>query len=61
MHVTNRLRQALRRNPLILSFYLPSLLLAFTRGLLIPVLPLYAKSFEASYGLIGLVSAGAGL
>jgi MFS family permease len=46
---------------LILSFYLPSLLLAFSQGLLIPVLPLYAKSLDVSYGLIGLVSAGAGI
>jgi MFS family permease len=46
---------------LILSFYLPSLLLAFSQGLLIPVLPLYAKSLDVSYGLVGLISAGAGI
>jgi MFS family permease len=40
---------------------LPALLLAFSQGLLIPVLPLYAKSFDVSYGLIGLVSAGTGI
>ena len=46
---------------LILSFYLPAMLLAFSQGLLIPVLPLFAKSLQASYGLIGLVSAGTAL
>ena len=46
---------------LILSFYLPAMLLAFSQGLLIPVLPLFAKSLQASYGLVGLVSAGTAL
>jgi MFS family permease len=49
------------RPSLILSFYLPAMLLAFSQGLLIPVLPLFAKSLEASYGLVGLVSAGTAL
>jgi MFS family permease len=46
---------------LILSFYLPALLFAFAQGLLIPVLPLFAKSLKVSYGLVGLVSGGAAL
>jgi len=46
---------------LILSFYLPSLLLAFSGGMLVPVLPLFAKSLDASYGLVGLASAGVGI
>ena len=46
---------------LILSFYLPAVLLAFSLGLVSPVLPLYAKSFDVSYGLVGLVSGGAAL
>jgi len=53
-----------RRNSLgllILPFYLPSLLLAFSEGLLIPILPLYAKDLGISYGLVGLVLAGEGL
>ena len=48
----------IRRNPLILPFYLPSLILAVSWGLLVPVLPLYAKELNASYSLIGLVLAG---
>jgi MFS family permease len=48
-------------NPLILPLYLPSLILAFCQGLLIPVLPLYAKDLGVSYGLVGLVLASQGL
>lgn len=46
---------------LVLSFYLPSLLLSSSMGVLVPVLPLYAKSLDISYALIGLVSAGTAL
>ena len=46
---------------LILSFYLPSLLLSFSGGMLEPVLPVFAKSLDASYGLVGLASAGVGI
>ncbi|UCH26277.1 MAG: MFS transporter [Trueperaceae bacterium] len=43
---------------LYLSIYLPAFILAFCKGMLIPVLPLYASSFGISYGLIGLILAG---
>ncbi|MEZ4634614.1 MAG: MFS transporter [Caldilineaceae bacterium] len=36
-------------------------MLAFCRGLLVPVLPLYAASFDVSYALVGLVLASEGL
>ena len=49
------------RRTLILSLYLPSLILAFGAGMLIPVLPLYARSFGISYGLVGLVLASQGI
>ena len=49
------------RHLLILPVYVPTLILAFCRGMLIPILPLYAKSFGVSYGLIGLVLAAEGL
>jgi MFS family permease len=49
------------RHPLILPVYLPTLILSFGRGMLIPILPLYAKSFDISYGLIGLVLAADGI
>ncbi|MBN1642609.1 MAG: MFS transporter [Anaerolineae bacterium] len=46
---------------LFLSFYLPAVLLAFSSGLIVPVIPLYARDFGVSYGLVGLVSGGAAL
>ena len=48
----------IRRDPLILPFYLPALIMAFSQGLLVPILPLYAGSFGVSYALIGLLLAG---
>lgn len=44
-----------------LSVYLPSLILSFCGGLLLPVLPVFAASFGVSYALIGLVLAGEAL
>jgi MFS family permease len=49
------------RNPLIFSFYLPALVLSLSQGLLVPVLPLYAREIETSYRLVGLMLAGDGL
>jgi len=49
------------RHPLTLSIYVPTLILAFAAGLLIPVLPLYAASFGVSYSLVGLVLASGGI
>ncbi|MCP5099283.1 MAG: MFS transporter [Chloroflexi bacterium] len=57
----NKVRTKLRQNQLILPIYLPTLLIAFGRGMLIPILPLYVRDFGVSYGLIGLVLAGEGL
>jgi len=52
---------ARRLSPLLLSVYLPTLIVSFCNGLLLPVLPLYAKSFGVSYSLVGLVLAAEGL
>ena len=46
---------------LVMSFYLPALMLTLGNGLLVPILPLYAADFGIGYGLIGLVLAGEGL
>ena len=54
MSYRNSLRR-IRRDPLILPFYLPSLIAATSQGLLVPVFPVYAKAFGVSYGLIGLI------
>src|SRR5690625_1012372 len=43
---------------LLLSLYLPSLLLSVCNGLLIPVLPVFASGLEVSYLLVGLILAG---
>jgi len=57
----SKLVGSILRHPLILPFYLPALIMAFSMGLLVPVLPLYARGFGVSYGLIGLVLAGGSL
>ena len=49
------------RNSLVLPVYVPSLILMFGNGMLIPILPLYAWSFSASYGLVGVVLAAEGV
>ena len=46
---------------LILSFYLPALMVTLGQGLLVPILPLFVVDFDISYGLIGLVLAGEGI
>ncbi len=43
------------RRSLILPIYLPAFLLSVGGGLLIPIFPEYAKSFNPSYSLMGLV------
>jgi len=55
------MKALLTRNPIVLPVYAPTLLLAVGNGMLTPILPLYAASFGASYGLIGLVLGSRGL
>src|SRR5947207_454953 len=45
------------RRVMILSVYLPTLLLSFGQGMLLPTLPLYARSFGVSWSLVGLAAA----
>jgi len=59
MSGSSRLRRILR-DPLILPYYLPALMFAVSEGMLVPVLPIYARDFGVSYGLVGLVLAGEG-
>ncbi len=42
---------------LVLAVYVPALVLAISKGLLLPIMPLYVRSFDVSYGLVGLVLA----
>ncbi len=62
---TSELKQSAKRLSglwtLVLPFYLPALMITLGNGLLVPILPLYATSFEIGYGLIGLILAGEGL
>lgn len=44
---------------LLLPVYLPTVLLAFGQGVMVPILPLYALEFGDSYGLAGLVVSAA--
>ncbi len=46
---------------LLLPVYVPSFLLAFTQGLLIPTLPLYATTFGVSFSLVSLAVAAKGI
>lgn len=46
------------KKSLILSLYLPSLLLSICNGLLIPTLPVFASGLEVSYLLVGFILAG---
>ena len=45
----------------VLSIWLPSACIALSRGLMLPVLPFFALSFEAGYSLVGVVLAAEGL
>lgn len=42
---------------LLLAVYVPALSFAVSRGVLIPIMPLYVRSYDVSYGLVGLVLA----
>ncbi len=44
-----------------LPLYVPSVFFAISQAMLIPVLPLYANSFNVGYGVVGLVLAAEGL
>lgn len=44
---------------LVLPVYLPTAMLSFGQGLMVPIIPLYAKQFGGSYGMAGLVVSAA--
>jgi MFS family permease len=46
---------------IVLSLYLPTFVLSFAAGMLTPIMPLYARSFEISYALVGVVLASQGI
>ena len=44
-----------------LAIYLPALIMSSTGGMLIPVMPLFAKSFGITYAMVGVVLAAKNL
>src|SRR5688572_27161656 len=57
----SRRQQRATRAALLLPVYVPTALLAFGQGLLLPTLPAYARSFDVSFGWASLVLAAAGI
>lgn len=55
------LLKSLKENPVIIAFYLPELLIAFSTGVLVANLPLYAAELGAAYGLVGLLIGAAAI
>lgn len=55
-----RLQMDANTRSIVLSLYLPTLFLSFATGMLTPIMPLYARSFEISYALVGMVLAAQG-
>lgn len=51
--------QGLRK--IVVSLYVPTLLMAFCGALVVPILPLLALSFDVSYGMTGVVLAAPGI
>lgn len=49
------------RKDMVLPVYVPTFLLSFGQGLIVPTLPVYAKEFGVSFGLASLAVAAAGL
>lgn len=49
------------RRELLLPVYIPTVLLSLGEGLLLPVLPFYALTFDVSFGMAALVIAAAGI
>lgn len=52
---------SLFKSPLLLSIYIPAAFLSIGRGMMIPVLPLYATSFDVSYSWVGVALATQGI
>ncbi len=51
----------MRRSELVLAVYLPTALLSFGQGLLLATLPLFAATYDVSYGIISFVVGAAAL
>lgn len=64
MSVGNRSSKAdihVSRAAMVMPVYVPTFLLSFAQGMLIPILPIFAKGFGVSFSLASLAVAAAGL
>jgi len=46
---------------ILLSIYVPAAIVTFSRALILPLVPLFALSFEASYSMVGIVIGAQGI
>ena len=53
--------QEISRRHLLLSIYVPAFSMALCRGMVLPVMPLFALSFDVSYAMVGLLLAAEGI
>jgi MFS family permease len=61
MSVDGRIASPLSRSSVLVAVYLPTALLAFSQGLLLATLPLFASDFDVSYRLVSLAVGAAAL
>ncbi|HBY44766.1 MAG: MFS transporter [Thermomicrobiales bacterium] len=61
MDIDRRTQQRASRRALLLPVYVPTALLGFAEGLLLPTLPAFALSFDVSFAVASLVLAAAGI
>ena len=57
----NSQKEPLSIKQLILPLYLPTFILAISQSSMMPILPIFANSFDAGYSWVGLVLAGQGI
>ncbi|MGI8856469.1 MAG: MFS transporter [Thermomicrobiales bacterium] len=58
---SSKAEKPISRAAMVMPVYVPSFLLSFGQGVLVPTLPVFAKGFGVSFSLVSLVVAAAGL
>lgn len=53
--------QQIGQRQLLLSIYIPAFSMSLCRGLVLPIMPLFALSFEVSYAMVGVLLAAEGV
>lgn len=54
-------QQDISRRHLLLSIYVPAFSMSLSRGMILPVMPLFALSFDVSYAMVGVLLAAEGV